>query len=56
MIDLREQIDKWNKEGYLIMLLGDLNDYIFIQRSIIFFYRLGIKKIIMDKHGSGGPE
>ena len=35
MVDLEAQIDIWTKEGDLILLMGDFNDYISRQRSIM---------------------
>ena len=54
MVDLKAQIDTWTKEGDLILIMWDFNDYIFRHRSIIFFSRLGLRELIIDKHGSEG--
>ena len=58
MLDLDEQIDKCTKEEYLILLLGDFNYHIFIQRYIIFSSRLLLREHIiknMGKKAHGKP-
>ena len=53
--DLKDKIDYWNREGYLILLMGDFNEYILIHRSSLFFSKLGLRELINDKHGFKGP-
>ena len=48
-------MDKWKKEEYIILLMGDFNGYIIIHRSRQYFSKKGLRDIIMDKHGSEGP-
>ena len=43
---------KW---GYLILLMGNFNDYIIIHRSRQYFSKLGLRKLVMEKNGSEGP-
>ena len=50
MVDLKAQIKTWTKEGDLILIMWDFNDYIFRHRSIIFFSQLVLRELIIDKH------
>ena len=55
MIYISEQIEKWTKEGDCIIFIGDLNEYIYMQRVSFFFSKLGPRELIINKHRSGGP-
>ena len=50
-----EQVYRWNKEGYQILLMGDLNEYIYSQSSRSFFSRIGLREFIIYKDRSGRP-
>ena len=40
---MKEELDKWKKEGYLILLMGDFNEYIISHRSPQYFSKLGLR-------------
>ena len=43
------------REGDLLLLLGDFNDYILSHRSRHYFSNLELIELITDKHGPEGP-
>ena len=47
--NLKEEVDKWKKEGDLILLMGDFNEYILSHRSRQYFTKLGLRVIITEK-------
>ena len=53
--ELKEEVDKCKKEGDLILLMGEFNEYILSHRSRQYFSKLGLREIITDKHGYEGP-
>ena len=53
--NLKEEVDKWKKEGGLILLMGDFNEYILSHRSRQYFTKLGLREIITEKNESEGP-
>ena len=55
MQELAEQLEIWTKEGDHILVIGDLNEYIYIQRVKSFLSRLGLRKLMLDKHSVEGP-
>ena len=52
---MKEELDKWKKEGYLILLTGNFNESIISHRSRQYFSKIGLREIITDKHGTEGP-
>ena len=49
--DIKEEIDKWKADRYRILLMGDFNDYIFSHTSCQFLAEIGLREIIIEKHG-----
>ena len=43
------------KEGDQILILGDLNEYINSRRIRSFFSNLGLRELILERHGTNGP-
>ena len=41
--DQKEKIDQRNREGYMILLMGDFNDYILSYRSRLLFSKLRLR-------------
>ena len=51
----KEEIEKRNREGDIILLMGDFNEYILSPKSHLFFSKLGLIELIADKNGTKGP-
>ena len=47
---MKEEIEKWNREGDIIIMMGDFNDYILSPKPRLFFLKIGLREIITDKH------
>ena len=51
MVDLHDQKFQWKCEGNQIILMGDLNEHILSKKNITFFYYLGMRELIIERHG-----
>ena len=56
MVDLHDQKFQWKCEGNQIILMGDLNEHILSKKNITFFYYLGMRELIIERHGKKGTE
>ena len=54
MSDLAEQINPWRKEGDKLITTGYINEDIYRHKFCSYFSNLGLRELIIDKHGSGG--
>ena len=54
MEDIEYQINECIKEGCQLVIMVNINEYIYIQRLKTFFYKMGLRELIIDKHRPGG--
>jgi Reverse transcriptase (RNA-dependent DNA polymerase) len=53
--DLHVQITTWIEEGNKIVFMGDLNEDVRTNSIRLFFQRLGMREIILERHGTDAP-
>ena len=55
MQDVQSAIVEWKKDGDQVIVMGDLNEYINSNSIKIFFDRLDMQELIIERHGENGP-
>ena len=54
LLDFAEAISTLYKEGYQIIVAGDLNEHINIKKVKSYLAKIGLREIITEKHSKKG--
>ena len=54
--DLRDELSDWNDDGDMLILGIDLNGDVRDEMNKEFFHRLGMREVLMERHGDDAPE
>ena len=55
LLEFVEVISTWSKEGYQIIVAGELNEHINSKKVESYFVKIGLREIISEKHRKKGP-
>ena len=55
MENMSDQITTWNNDGDQLIIMGDLNAHIYSQKVRTYLSKLGLRELIIEKHGTEVP-
>jgi len=55
LLDLQAQIEQWQSEGDMVIILADINEDIRLEPIPSTFWQMGLSEITLVQHGHQGP-